>query len=244
MPSVGPRSRIPNASVAHEAASEAASSGQLTDRVQTLGEEIANAASHGAGLVMGIVALPLLVITAYRRGDPWQVVAGAIYGSTLILLFGASMMYHAMPARSRAKPVLRALDHGAIYLLIAGTYTPFALGALRGTWGWSLLGTIWGLAIAGIALKAGVGYRYPRLSTAVYLLMGWIAVVALRPLYLALGPAGLGWLLAGGLSYSLGVFFFANDRLRYRHFVWHLFVLAGSVFHLVAVAGYARGTAP
>jgi hemolysin III len=213
----------------------------MTDRAQTLGEEIANSVSHGAGLVMGIVALPLLVIAAQRRGDPWQVVAGAIYGATLVLLYGASMMYHAMPARSRAKPILRALDHGAIYLLIAGTYTPFALGALRGAWGWTLLGTIWGLAIAGIALKAGVGYRYPRLSTAVYLLMGWIAVVALRPLYLALGPAGLGWLLAGGASYSLGVFFFANDALRYRHFVWHLFVLAGSVCHLVAVAGYAGG---
>jgi hemolysin III len=213
----------------------------MTDRAQTLGEEIANAVSHGAGLVMGIVALPLLVIMAHQRDDPWQVVAGAIYGATLVLLYGASTLYHAMPARSRAKPVLRALDHGAIYLLIAGTYTPFALGALRGGWGWTLLGTIWGLAIAGIGLKAGVGYRYPRLSTAVYLLMGWTAVVALRPLYLTLGPAGLGWLLAGGTSYSLGVFFFANDRLRYRHFVWHLFVLVGSVCHLVAVAGYARG---
>jgi hemolysin III len=213
----------------------------MTDRAQTLGEEIANAVSHGAGLVMGIVALPLLVIAAHRRDDPWQVVAGAIYGATLILLYSASMMYHAMPARTRAKLVLRALDHGAIYLLIAGTYTPFALGALRGVWGWTLLGTIWGLAVAGIALKAGVGYRYPRLSTAVYLLMGWIAIVALRPLYVALGPAGLGWLLAGGVSYSLGVFFFATDGIRYRHFVWHLFVLGGSICHLVAVALYARG---
>jgi hemolysin III len=213
----------------------------MTDRAQTLGEEIANAVSHGAGLVMGIVALPLLVVAGYRRDDPWQIVAGAIYGATLVLLYGASTLYHAMPARSPSKRVLRALDHGAIYLLIAGTYTPFALGALRGAWGWILLATIWGLAIAGIALKAGVGYRYPRLSTAVYLLMGWIAVVALRPLYAALGPAGLGWLLAGGASYSLGVFFFATDGLRYRHFVWHLFVLAGSVCHLVAVAGYARG---
>ncbi|MFL5607346.1 MAG: hemolysin III family protein [Gemmatimonadaceae bacterium] len=213
----------------------------MTDRAQTLGEEIANAVSHGVGLVMGIVALPALVIAAHRRDDPWQVVAGAVYGATLVLLYGASMLYHAMPARTPAKRILRALDHGAIYLLIAGTYTPFALGALRGAWGWTLLGTIWGLAIAGIALKAGVGYRYPRLSTAVYLLMGWIAVVALRPLYVALGPAGLGWLLAGGASYSLGVYFFANDRLRYRHFVWHLFVLGGSACHLVAVAGYARG---
>jgi hemolysin III len=215
----------------------------VIDRAQTLGEEIANAVSHGAGFLMGVVALPLLVITAQRRHDGRQVVASAIYGTTLVLLYGASMLYHAFPSRSPAKRVLRALDHGAIYLLIAGTYTPFALGALRGVWGWTLLGTVWGLAMAGIALKAGVGYRYPRLSTAVYLLMGWIAVVALRPLYAALGPEGLGWLLAGGASYSLGVFFFANDGLRYRHFVWHLFVLVGSVCHLVAVAGYAHGTA-
>ena len=213
----------------------------MIDRAQSLGEEIANALSHGAGLVMGLVALPLLVVAAHRRDDPWQVVAGAVYGTTLILLYGASMLYHAVPARFRAKRVLRALDHGAIYLLIAGTYTPFALGALRGALGWTLLATIWGLALAGIALKAGVGYRYPRLSTGVYLLMGWIAVVALRPLYLALGSAGLIWLLAGGVSYTLGVFFFATDRLRYRHFVWHLFVLGGSVCHLVAVALYASG---
>jgi hemolysin III len=168
-----------------------------------------------------------------------QVVASAIYAATLVLLYAASMVYHAIPARSRAKRVFRALDHGAIYLLIAGTYTPFALGALRGPWGWTLLATIWGLAAGGIALKAGVGYRYPRLSTAIYLLMGWIAVLALGPLYRALGPEGLVWLLAGGVSYSAGVFFFARDRLRYHHFVWHLFVLGGSACHLVAVAGYS-----
>jgi hemolysin III len=215
----------------------------VTDRAQTLGEEIANAVSHGAGFVMGVVALPVLVITAQRQHDGWQVVASAIYASTLVLLYGASMLYHAFPSRSPAKRVLRALDHGAIYCLIAGTYTPFALGALRGAMGWTLFGTIWGLALAGIALKAGVGYQYPRLSTAVYLLMGWLAVFALRPLYAALGPEGLGWLLAGGACYTLGVFFFANDGLRYRHFIWHLLVLAGSVCHLVAVAGYARGFA-
>lgn len=190
---------------------------------------------------MGVIALPLLVITAQRQHDGWQVAASAIYASSLVLLYGASMLYHAFPSRSPAKRVLRALDHGAIYFLIAGTYTPFALGALRGALGWTLFGTIWGLALAGIALKAGVGYRYPRLSTAVYLLMGWIVVFALRPLYTALGPEGLGWLLAGGASYTLGVFFFANDGLRYRHFIWHLFVLAGSGCHLVAVAGYAQG---
>jgi hemolysin III len=214
----------------------------MMDRDQTLGEEIANAVSHGAGIVMGIVALPLLLLTAMRRQDEWQIVAGAIYATTLVLLYAASTIYHALPQRSTAKRVFRALDHGAIYLLIAGTYTPFALGALRGTWGWTLLGTVWGLAAAGIALKAGIGFRYRRLSTALYLLMGWIAVVALRPLYLAVGWAGLAWLLLGGLSYSAGVFFFNRDRLPFRHFVWHLFVLGGSACHLVAVLFYAGGT--
>ncbi len=215
----------------------------MASRPQTLGEEIANSVSHGAGLLASIAALPLLVMVNVRRHDVWQVVAGAVYASTLIMLYGASTLYHAVPARSHVKQALRVVDHGAIYLLIAGTYTPFALGALRGPWGWSLLGTIWALAFAGIALKAGVGFRYPRLSTAVYLLMGWLVVVAVRPLAIAVGPAGLAWLLAGGICYTAGVVFYTHPRMRYAHLVWHLFVLAGSACHLVAVAGYARGIA-
>jgi hemolysin III len=213
----------------------------MTHRVQTPGEEIANSVSHGAGLLVSVAALPLLVIAGARRHDPWQIVAGAIYASTLILLYGASTFYHAVPARSNAKQVLRVVDHAAIYLLIAGTYTPFALGALRGPWGWTLLATIWTLAAAGIALKAGVGFRYPRLSTAVYLLMGWLVVVAIHPLAVRVGPAGLAWLFAGGLSYTLGVLFYTRPRMRYAHLVWHLFVLGGSACHLVAVAMYANG---
>ncbi len=213
----------------------------MSDRPQTLGEEIANSVSHGAGFLASVAALPLLVIADARHHDVWQVVAGAVYASTLVLLYGASMLYHAVPARSHAKPVLRVVDHGAIYLLIAGTYTPFALGALRGPWGWSLLGTIWTLALAGIVLKAGVGFKYPRLSTAVYLLMGWLVVVAIHPLAVAVGPAGLAWLLAGGAFYTLGVLFYTRPRMRYAHLVWHLFVLGGSACHLVAVAGYANG---
>jgi hemolysin III len=212
-------------------------------RAQTTGEEIANAISHGAGLAMGLVALPLLVVSAARRDDPWQVVAGAIYATTLVLLYSASMLYHALPSRFPAKRLFRGLDHGAIYLLIAGSYTPFALGALRGPWGWSVLAVIWTLAAGGIVLKMGLGFRYPRLSTAVYLLMGWLIVVALRPLYRALGPAGMAWLGAGGLSYTAGVYFYTRDFRRYHHFVWHLFVLAGSACHLVAVARYANGVA-
>jgi hemolysin III len=210
-------------------------------RAQTTREEIANAISHGAGVAMGIAAFPLLLIPAVRRGDSWQAVAGSVYATTLVLLYSASTVYHSLPSRMPAKRWFRGLDHGAIYLLIAGTYTPFALGALRGPWGWSILGTIWGLAAGGIVLKAGLGFRYPRLSTGVYLLMGWLIVVALRPLYLGIGPAGTAWLAAGGMSYTLGVYFYVRDHLRYRHFVWHLFVLAGSACHLVGVAGYANG---
>ena len=213
----------------------------MSSRAQSLGEEIANSVSHGAGFLASVAALPLLVMADARRHDVWQVVAGAVYASTLILLYGASTLYHAVPARSHAKPVLRVVDHGAIYLLIAGTYTPFALGALRGPWGWSLLGTIWALALTGIALKAGLGFRYPRLSTAVYLIMGWLVVIAVRPLAAAVGPAGLAWLLAGGICYTVGVLFYTRPRMRYAHLVWHLFVLGGSACHLVAVAGYASG---
>ena len=211
------------------------------ERQQTRGEEIANAISHGAGFVMGLAALPLLVLSAVRRDDAWQVVAGAIYATTLVLLYSASTLYHALPSHFPAKRVFRGLDHGAIYLLIAGTYTPFALGALRGPWGWSILGVIWGLAVGGIVLKMGLGFRYPRLSTAIYLLMGWLMLVAVRPLWIALGPAGMAWIAAGGLSYTVGVYFYSRDHLRYHHFVWHLFVLAGSACHLVAVALYANG---
>ena len=212
-----------------------------TERLQSTREELANAISHGAGFVMGLVALPLLVVTAARRDDRWQVVAGAIYASTLVLLYSASTLYHALPSHFPAKRVFRGLDHGAIYLLIAGTYTPFALGALRGPWGWSILAVIWGLAFGGIILKMGLGFRYPRLSTVIYLLMGWLILVAVRPLWRSLGPAGMAWIAAGGASYTVGVYFYSRDHRRYHHFVWHLFVLAGSAFHLVAVALYANG---
>jgi hemolysin III len=210
-------------------------------RAQTTGEEIANAISHGAGVVMGVAAYPLLLVPAVRRDDVWQVVAGSIYATTLVLLYSASTVYHSLPSRMPAKRWFRGLDHGAIYLLIAGTYTPFALGALRGPWGWSILGTIWALAAGGIVLKAGLGFRYPRLSTTVYLVMGWLIVIVVLPLYRAVGSTGMSWIAAGGLSYTLGVYFYVRDILRYRHFIWHLFVLTGSACHLVAVAGYANG---
>ena len=216
-------------------------------RPQSFGEEIANAVSHGAGLLGSLIALPLLVVGALRRQHDTSLVAAfAIYGVTLSLLYGASTVYHALPAAAAsAKRLWRTLDHGAIYLLIAGTYTPFALGALRGPLGYGLLVAVWTLAAAGIAFKAaGHGFRFPRLSMVVYLVMGWLAVFALRPLAAAVGPSGLAWLFGGGILYTAGVVFFNRDhRVRYAHFVWHLFVLAGSVCHLVAVTGYAAGVA-
>ena len=211
----------------------------MTDRDQTFGEEIANSVTHGAGLLAGLAALPVLVIAAARRGDPWQIVADALFGASLVVLYLASTLYHAIPG-ARARRVLRVLDHSAIYLLIAGTYTPFTFGVLRGAWGWTLFGIIWSLAALGIVAKCTVGFRYPRLSTALYVAMGWLVIVAARPLATQLSPAGLGWLAAGGLCYTGGVAFFVTDgKVRYGHAIWHLFVIAGSACHFVAVLLYA-----
>ena len=208
------------------------------ERRLTLGEEIANSVTHGVALAVSIAALPILIGAATARRDPWRIAGGAIFGATLILLYAASTLYHALPP-SRAKRVFRVLDHSAIYLLIAGTYTPFALGALRGAWGWALFGSVWTLAVLGITAKATLGFRFPRLSAAVYLAMGWLAVIAIQPLSAELGLAGMTWLIAGGLCYTAGVLFFAWERLRYGHMVWHLFVTAGSVCHFFAVLWYA-----
>lgn len=211
----------------------------MAERAQSLGEEIANSVTHGAGLLASIAAIPVLVLAAMGRRDVWQLVGGAIFGATLVLLYLASTLYHALP-RGRAKRVFRVLDHSAIYLLIAGTYTPFTLGALRGPWGWSLLAVVWTLALLGIVAKCTVGFRFPRLSTAAYVAMGWLAVVAIRPLVAELPASGLAWLVAGGLCYTGGVVFYATDgRLRYGHALWHLFVVAGSVCHFFAVLRHA-----
>ena len=212
-------------------------------RPQSSGEELANTITHGAGLLASLAALPLLVLAAARRGDPWQVVGGAVFGATLVVLYLASTLYHALPW-PRARHVLRTIDHSAIYLLIAGTYTPFTLGVLRGPWGWTLLGTIWALALLGVAAKWSIGFRFPRLSTALYVAMGWLVMVAIRPLVAHVAPAGLAWLLAGGWCYTGGVVFYATDtRLRYGHAIWHLFVLAGSTCHFFAVFGHAASPA-
>ena len=186
----------------------------------------------------GLAAAPWLVLAGVRRDGAAGAVGASVFAATVVLLYLASTLYHALPA-GRAKRVFRILDHSAIYLLIAGTYTPFMLGAIRGPWGWTLLGAVWTLAVAGIALKGAGGIRYPRLSTAVYIAMGWLAIVAIRPLWPMVPVAGWLWIFAGGLAYTAGVAFYAADRLRYGHFVWHLFVLAGTACHIVAVWRYA-----
>lgn len=185
-----------------------------------------------------LVATPLLVAAAARRGDAAFTVGVSVFAATLVLLYLASTLYHALP-RGRAKHVFRVIEHGAIYLLIAGTYTPFTLGALRGPWGWTLSALVWSLAVAGVLLEALGGVRHPILSMALYLGMGWLMVVAARPLWLRVPHVGLLWLVAGGLAYTAGVAFYGAKRLRYGHFVWHLFVLAGTICHVVAVRLYA-----
>ena len=210
----------------------------MRERGQSLGEEIANSVSHGVGLLAAVAAAPILIVAAVWRGSAAGIVGASVFAATVVVLYSTSTLYHALP-ESRAKRVLRVLDHGAIFLLIAGTYTPFTLGVLRGAWGWTLFGLVWGLALVGVVLKAAGGVRYPVLSTSVYLAMGWLVLIAVKPLWDRVPMWGLFWLLAGGLAYTVGVAFFAAKRVRYGHFVWHLFVLVGTACHFIAVLRYA-----
>jgi hemolysin III len=198
------------------------------------GEELANTLTHGTGAVASVVALVVLVILAARGGDAWEIVSVALFGATLLTLYLASTLYHAA-LDPRARAGLEVCDHGAIYLLIAGTYTPFTIGVLRGGWGWSLFGVIWGLALAGIAFKVFFAGRFRVTSTLIYLAMGWLVIIAAGPMLRQLSPVTLGWLLAGGLAYTAGTPFYHATRFRYAHAVWHVFVLAGSVCHVIAV---------
>lgn len=212
-----------------------------TKRAQTFGEEIANSVTHGVGLLASVAGAPVMISVAARSHDIWRVVTASLYATTLVLLYLASTIYHAIPAMRlpNAKIFLKRLDHSAIYLLIAGTYTPFLLVNLRGPWGWSLFGVIWALAITGIVLKNMFGaHHLPRLSTTVYLAMGWLAVIAVKPMIANVSTAALVWLAIGGLCYTFGVVFYVWHRLRYHHAIWHLFVLAGSGAHAWAVLGY------
>jgi hemolysin III len=204
-------------------------------RPPTPGEEIASSITHGIGAVLSIAGLVAIVVVAAPHRPAWQVAACAIYGTSLVLLY-SSTIYHAL-ANNRAKRVFKILDHSSIYVLIAGSYTPFTLITLRGPWGWSLFGVVWGLCVCGVVCKSLWIDRLKVVSTVVYLLMGWCAVVALRPLLGALSWTGFAWLLAGGLCYTAGVAFYVNSS-KFAHFIWHLFVLAGSLCHYWAVFRY------
>jgi len=196
-----------------------------------------NSITHLIGACLALAGLVVLVAQAARLGDPWKIVSFSIYGVTLVALYSFSALYHSL--RGKAKAVFQKLDHAAIYLLIAGTYTPLTLVTLRGAWGWSLFGVIWGLALIGIVqdILAGRGGRV--LSVSIYLLMGWLALVAIRPLARALPAAGLAWMIAGGLFYTVGVVFYALDkRLSFGHEIFHLFVLAGSACHYCTILFY------
>lgn len=219
--------------------SPANGSPESRDRQQTAREEWANAISHGIGLMVAVAAVPVLIVHSAGQGSAASIVAASIFGASLLMLYLASTVYHALPV-SRAKRVFKVLDHCAIYLLIAGTYTPFALGVLRGSWGWSLFGIIWGLAALGILTKTIFVPRGGTVSTCLYIAMGWLIVVALKKIFESMPAAGIGWLLAGGVAYTAGVAFYAlGHRIRYGHFAWHLFVLAGSVSHFIAVYKYS-----
>jgi hemolysin III len=201
-------------------------------------EELANSLSHGLGLLAAVAATPILVVGAVRDGGASAVVGSSVFAASMIVLYLTSTWYHAAPL-GRLKDRLQRLDHAAIYLLIAGSYTPFTLGVLGGAWGWTLFGLVWGSAVIGVLAKLIAGVRYPRVSTVMYLVMGWLVLIAIGPLVAAMPPRGLWWLVAGGLLYTAGVAFFAARSMRYGHLAWHLFVLGGSVCHFFAVLWYA-----
>jgi hemolysin III len=195
-------------------------------------EELAHSLTHGLGILAIAAFIPILVLVAVP--DPWRIVTGVIFGASALAMFVTSVIYHAV-RRPALKQALRKLDHSVIYLLIAGTYTPFALVGMQGAWGWTLFGIAWGMAVVGITAKLWLGFQYPKLSVAMYLGMGWLAVIAIKPMIESLSFAQLMWILAGGLCYTAGVPFYMWKSRRYTHAVWHLFVLAGVACHSVAV---------
>ncbi len=208
------------------------------ERSQSIGEEIANSVSHGVGLVAALIALPFLLLAVVRKGEAWVVAGAGVFAFSVVLLYLASALYHAL-ACNRAKKILQVIDHCSIYLLIAGTYTPFTLGVLRGAWGWTLFGTVWGFAIVGVVLKCTCGLKHPKLSLGLYLGMGWLALIAVRPLWLSMPVPGFLLIAAGGIAYTTGVVFYSAEHRRYSHFVWHLLVIMGTSLHFFAVLWYA-----
>jgi hemolysin III len=203
-------------------------------------EEVANTITHGLGAVASLVGGVALVAMAVASGDPWRIIGASVFSIALVLLYTASAVYHGAPG-GPAKSRLEILDHCAIFVLIAGTYTPFTLVTLQGVWGWSLFGVVWGLAVAGVILKLIFATRFPLLSTLLYIAMGWLVVVAAGPMAQALSLGPLLLLIAGGVTYTAGTLFYHNRRIPYAHAIWHLFVLGGSVMHYLAVASQVVG---
>lgn len=203
-------------------------------KMYSVKEEIANAITHGLGAGLAIAGLVLLVVFAAGSSDPWRVVSGAVYGSALIVLYLASTLYHALPS-PRVKRLFRVFDHSAIYILIAGTYTPFLLVSMRGPWGWSLFGVLWGITVVGIAFKFFCVGRWDRLSTALYVAMGWVALLALKPALTMIPVPAMIMAALGGLLYTAGVFFYMSERVSYNHAIWHLFVLGASTVQFFGV---------
>lgn len=208
---------------------------QNTGVHRTHREELANSLTHAVGVALALVGLVFLLIYAAGSRDAWRIVSCSIYGTTLVVLYTASTLYHSF-REPRIKRWFRILDHACIYLLIAGTYTPFTLVTLRGPWGWSLFGTVWGLALCGLIFKLLFIDRFRIVSVCVYLMMGWLAIVAIKPMLELIPLSSLLWIAAGGLFYTVGVLFYVSDRrLRYSHAIWHVFVMGGSVCHYVAI---------
>lgn len=214
-------------------------SADIRERPQSPEEEFFNSLSHGIGFVFALAAAPILIVAAAQRESTASIIGACVFAVTMVLLYLSSTIYHAAPP-SQAKHLCATLDHCAIYLFIAGSYTPFALGALSGGVGWTLFGLVWGLAAIGLALKTSGKLSHPLLSTGLYLAMGWLVVIAAEPLLARVSPAGVTWLVSGGIAYTAGVVFFLTDsRLKFGHFVWHLFVMAGTICHFFAVLWYA-----
>lgn len=208
------------------------------ERIQSLGEEIANSVSHGVGFIVAVAIASILIFSAAKQGSASGIVGASIFSFSLVMLYIVSTIYHSL-ARNKAKRIFQILDHIVIFLMIAGTYTPFTLSVLQGSLGWTLFGIVWGLASVGIIFQCFGGVKRKKLTTILYLVMGWIIIFALKPLLINMPLWGLFWLLIGGFAYTVGVGFYAAKKVKYAHFVWHLFVILGSLCHSIAVLRYA-----
>jgi len=205
------------------------------NRLQTPEEEITNAVLHGVGLGMAIAALAVLLVFATKYGDAWHITSFSIYGATLILLYLASTLYHSFPHGNKIKYAFQVLDHSSIFLLIAGTYTPVTLTAMRGPWGWSIFGAVWGIAVVGVIMQIFWLNKLKLISLIMYAVMGWLILIGIKPLIETVNATSLWFLLAGGLSYSIGIYFYSRKAVKYYHAIWHLFVLGGSICHFFTV---------